>query len=341
MQHFITMKIASAFSLDSRLRDLIQRAAPDAELVDRQCASPRDVADLAAGGCDVIMTFLVPDDLLTVAPNLKWIQLFSAGADHMLNGPVGAMPIRITTTSGIHAVSIAEFIMTMILMHSHRFNVTSRAQFSHQWVKAQNFMGTADTIRGKTIGIVGYGSIGRETARIAQAMGLEVIALKRNPEQRKDQGWTPGGIGDPHGEIPTLIVGPEDRAELMRRSDYIAVTLPLTPATRRFIGAAELAVMKPSAFLVNIGRGPVIDQAAMVEALQQKKIGGAGLDVFEVEPLPTDNPLWDLEEVIMTPHMAGPFRGYLGLACELLAENLRRYINGQPLFNEIDRQLGY
>jgi len=341
MQHFITMKIASAFALDPKSRDLIQRAAPDAEIVDRQCASPDEVADLAAGGCDIIMTFLVPDHLLTVAPNLKWIQLFSAGADHMLNGPVGAPPLRITTTSGIHAVSIAEFIMTMILMHSHRFNITSRAQYSHQWVKAHNFMGTADSIRGKTIGIVGYGSIGRETARIAQSMGLEVIALKRDPGQREDQGWTPGGIGDPHGEIPSVIVGPEDRAELIRRSDYIAVTLPLTAATRRFIGAAEITAMKPNAFLVNIGRGPVIDQTALVEALQHKRIGGAGLDVFETEPLPNDSPLWDLEEVIMTPHMAGPFRSYLRLACELFAENLRRYLSGQPLFNEIDRKLGY
>lgn len=287
------------------------------------------------------MTFLVPDQLKSAAPGLKWIQLFSAGADHMMDGLVAKMPIQITTTSGVHAVSIAEFIMTMILMHAHRFNVTSRAQFRHQWLNSAGFMGTADSIRGKTIGIIGYGSIGRETARIARSMGLEVIALKRNPAERIDPGWSPSGIGDPHGEIPSMIAGPEDRTDVLKRSDYVALTLPLTAATRRFIGVAELAAMKETAFIVNIGRGPVIDQEALIEALRAKRIGGAGLDVFEIEPLDASSPLWDFEEVIMTPHMAGPFRGYLGLACELFAENLRRYVSGRPLFNEIDRKAGY
>jgi phosphoglycerate dehydrogenase-like enzyme len=335
------MKIASAFALDSSQRALIQSAAPGAEIVDRQCKSAAEVVELASGGCDVIMTFLVPDDLLSVAPGLKWIQLFSAGADHMIDGQVAKSSVKITTTSGVHAVSIAEFIMTMILMHAHRFNVTNRAQYRHEWLNAVEFMKTADSIRGKTIGLIGYGSIGRETARIASAMGLEVLALKRNPRERMDFGWSPAGVGDPRGEIPRLIVGPDERLELIRRSDYIVVTLPLTPATRSFIGRAEIAAMKPTAFLVNVGRGPVVDQTALVEALGAKRIGGAGLDVFEVEPLPKDSPLWDFEEVILTPHMAGPFRGYQGLACELFAENLRRFVNGQPLLNEINRDIGY
>ncbi|MGH7907741.1 MAG: NAD(P)-dependent oxidoreductase, partial [Candidatus Binataceae bacterium] len=163
------MKIVSAFALQPRHRQLLENAAPGAELIDGQCSSPRQVLELAAGGCDVIMTFFVPDDLLKVAPKLQWIQLFSAGADHMSKGPLAGGAVTVTTTSGVHAASMAEFALTMMLMHAHRFNVTSRAQFHHKWINAIEFMSTADQLRGKTAGIIGYGSIGRATARLASA----------------------------------------------------------------------------------------------------------------------------------------------------------------------------
>jgi phosphoglycerate dehydrogenase-like enzyme len=287
------------------------------------------------------MSFLVPDRLLEAAPGIKWIQLFSAGADHMMNGAVGSSKVRITTTSGVHASSIAEFIAAFILMHAHRLHVTSRAQFRHQWLKAGDFMSTADSVRGRTLGIIGYGSIGRETARIAQSLGLDVLALKRHPGERTDTGWSPPGVGDPSGQIPRRIFGPEQLAELLPQCDFLAITLPLTAATHHFIGATELAALRPNRCIVHIGRGAVGEQAAVIEALKGKRSGGAGLDVFEREPLEADSPLWDFDEVIMTPHMAGPFRRYLDLTCELFAENLHRFASGQPLLNEVDRTLGY
>src|SRR5208282_3525270 len=132
-----------------------------------------------------------------------------------------------------------------------------------------------------------------------------------------------------------------ERLELLAASDYVVITLPLTPHTRGFIGARELAAMKPEAYIVNIGRGAVIDQAALIEALKAKRIGGAGLDVFEREPLEPESPLWEMENVILTPHISGANRGYMDKACELFAENLRRFSSGQPLLNLLDRELGY
>ncbi|HUY19015.1 MAG TPA: D-2-hydroxyacid dehydrogenase [Candidatus Binataceae bacterium] len=336
------MKIASAFAMSEKQRRLLLDAVPGSQLVDRQCASGGEVLELVRGGCDVLLTFMVPDELLQATPQLKWIQLISAGADHMMKGPAGNGVVRLTTTSGVHAASLAEFAIAMMLMHVHRLHTTSRAQYRHQWLPAPEFMKTADTLRGKTLGIIGYGSIGRELARIAQALGMDVLALKRDPTVLRDSGWMPSGIvGDPEGRIPRRVFAPEDRAGLLRESDFVVLLLPLTAATRHFIGAPELAVMKPNALLVNVGRGPLVDEPALISALQDKRIAGAGLDVFEREPLPTESPLWDLEEVIMTPHMAGPFRGYLDLACELFAQNLRRFAVGEPMLNEIDWQLGY
>jgi phosphoglycerate dehydrogenase-like enzyme len=198
-----------------------------------------------------------------------------------------------------------------------------------------------DEIRGRTLGIIGYGSIGRETARLAAAFGMKVFALKRNPADRFDPGWSPAGLGDPDGQIPARFFGPEDREAILGESDYVSVTLPLTDHTRKFIGEREFAAMKPGAYLVNIGRGEVIDERAMAAALAAAKIGGAGLDVFEHEPLESSSPLWDLENVILTPHISGANRGYMDKACELFAENLKRFAANRPLLNVVDPNQGY
>jgi phosphoglycerate dehydrogenase-like enzyme len=228
-----------------------------------------------------------------------------------------------------------------MLAYAHRLHLIIRAQLRHEWLRSGQFMGSVDELRGRTLGIVGYGSIGRETARLAAAFGMRVLALKRDPADRRDPGWCPAGLGDPDGSIPEKFYGPNQCEEILRASDYVSVTLPLTEHTRRFIGAREIAAMKQGAYIVNIGRGEVIDEPAMIDALRAGKIGGAGLDVFEKEPLPAESPLWDIENVILTPHMSGANRGYMDKACELFADNLRRFVAGQPLLNLVDRQLGY
>jgi len=170
---------------------------------------------------------------------------------------------------------------------------------------------------------------------------MTVLALKRAPEVRADDGWTLEGCGDPEGKIPKRFYGPDQRDAILAESDFIVVTLPLSPHTRGFIGAKQFAAMKPGAYVVNIGRGDVIDERAMIEALEQKRIAGVGLDVFEREPLPKESPLWDFEEAILTPHMAGGHRGYTDKACALFAENLRRFRSGRALLNLFDPKLGY
>jgi phosphoglycerate dehydrogenase-like enzyme len=334
-----SIKIVSTVALSDSQRNLIRAAAPNADVVDRACRKPDDVRELLAGGCDVLLTFIMPADLEARAPHLKWVQLLSAGADHAM-GALDSSSIPMTTASGIHATPIAEYTIASMLAYAHKFHLMIRAQLRREWLRS-GFPGTVEELRGKSIGIIGYGSIGRETARLAKALGMRVLALKRDPATRRDPGWCPAGLGDPDGAIPEKFLGPEQRQEILRESDYFTVTLPLTGHTRRFIGAREIAAMRPGAFIVNIGRGEVIDENALIDALKAGTIGGAGLDVFEKEPLPKDSPLWDIESVILTPHMAGANRGYMDKACELFADNLRRFNAGQPLLNVVDRQLGY
>ena len=334
------MKIVSTVALQPAQRTAILKAVPGADLADRQCRTAEEVGALVGAGCDVLLTFRVPNDLANRA-SVKWIQLLSAGADHVLGGPLTGSKIPITTASGIHATPIAEYTLASMLAYAHRIHLAIRAQVRHEWMRSGAFMAGVDDIREQTLGIIGYGSIGRETARLAEAFGMKVLALKRNPSDRVDAGWCPAGLGDPDGKIPARFFGPEDREAILRESDYVSVTLPLTDHTRKFIGEREFAAMKPEAYLVNIGRGEVIDEGAMAAALSAKKIGGAGLDVFEHEPLEASSPLWDLENVILTPHISGANRGYMDKACELFAENLKRFAANRPLLNLVDPALGY
>jgi phosphoglycerate dehydrogenase-like enzyme len=335
------MKIVSTVALEPAHRERLSATLPQVQIVDQACRSNEEIAALIGDGCDVMLTFRIPDDLLRRAPTLRWVQLLSAGADHALGGGLRGAPISITNASGVHSVPIAEYTMASMLAWGHRLHVTMRAQSKHEWSRRAVFMNSVEELRGRTLGVVGYGSIGRETARLAAAFGMKVLALKRDPAERRDPGWSPAGIGDPDGAIPEKWYGPEQRRELLAASDFVTVTLPLTDATRKFIGAEEIAAMKPHAYIVNIGRGAVIDETALTQALKDKKIGGAGLDVFEREPLPAESALWDVENAILTPHISGDYRGYMDAACELFAENLHRFAAGNPLLNQVDPALGY
>ncbi len=335
------MKIISTVALQPAHRAAISSAVAGAEIVDRQCRTPEEISELVSAGCDVLLTFRMPNDVTDRARGLKWIQLLSAGADHALAGPLKASTIPVTTASGIHATPIAEYTLASMLSYAHRIHLAIRAQVRHEWMRSGRFMASVDEIRGLTLGIIGYGSIGRETARLGQAFGMKVLALKRDPAVRTDPGWCRAGLGDPAGRIPERFFGPGQREEILRESDYVSVTLPLTEYTRKFIGVREFSAMKPSAYLVNIGRGEVIDEHAMADALTTGRIGGAGLDVFEHEPLHASSPLWELENVILTPHISGANRGYMDKACELFTENLKRFASNRPLLNVVDPKLGY
>jgi phosphoglycerate dehydrogenase-like enzyme len=170
---------------------------------------------------------------------------------------------------------------------------------------------------------------------------MEVLALKRNPHNHADTSWVRPGVGDPEGRIPSRWFGPDQSAEILPLCDYIVVSLPLTPETRHFLGRREFEIIKPGAYLVNVGRGGIIDQDAMIEALKDGRLVGAGLDVTDPEPLNPESALWDMENVILTPHCSGARKTYYDVGCELVAENLRRLLSGRELINQIDRTAYY
>lgn len=258
------------------------------------------------------------------APNLKWIQLTSAGADRLINSGFVEDGIVVTTVSGLHATPIGEFVLASILMWAKGAPRTMRAQVAGEWTR---FAPTE--LYGKTVGIVGFGHIGEEVGRLAKAFGCRVIATRRSTVTRETHSHADEVL--PLGALP----------ELLAESDYVVLSMPLTPETRGMIGEQQLRAMKPTALLVNIARGPVTVEADLIRALSEGWIAGAALDVFDQEPLPADSPFWSMSNVILTPHISGGTEIYNRRATDIFAENLRRYLNGEPLLNVVDPTRGY
>ena len=278
---------------------------------------------------------------LSMTPELRWVQLHSAGIDTLMTTEVWSSDLPLTSLNGIHAVPMAEYVIALMLAFAHRVPRMLDYQRRTEWARERWATFVPLEIRGKTLGLVGYGAIGREVARLGKALGMRIVATKRTASDPRYTGWQQPGVGDPEGRLPERFYPPEELRALLAESDYIVVTAPLTPDTRHLIGAAELAAMKPSAFLVNVGRGAVIDQAALVAALQAGKLAGAGVDVFDPEPLPVDSPRWDMDNVILSPHISGFTPRYDDWATDLFAENLRRFLDDEPLINLVDRSRGY
>jgi phosphoglycerate dehydrogenase-like enzyme len=232
--------------------------------------------------------------------------------------------VILTGVSGIHATPIGEFVMGLMLMFAKNTPLSFKMMQTRDW---QRYM--SGTLRGKTVGIIGLGHIGGEVARLSKAFGMKVIATRRSA---KTEGKT---------KNVDLLLPIRQLKQLLSQSDYVAVTLPLTPETRHIIGEAELKAMKPTAYIMNIGRGHLIDQEALIKALDEKRIAGAGLDVTVPEPLPKESRLWDFNNVILSPHISGGMEDYMVRATELFCENLKRYITGKKLLNVIDKKKGY
>jgi phosphoglycerate dehydrogenase-like enzyme len=295
-------------------------------------------------GVDVLYAGSPPRDLAR-APDLKWVQVHMAGVDGLAGHPLYTRStIPLVTASGVHAATIAEYAITVLLALAHRVPRMVEWKARGGWPPDEQRwpLFVPGEVRGATLGIVGYGSIGRELARIAtSAFAMTVLACKRDPAQRRDSGWTPPGTGDPEGRLPAEWLGPDRLPELLARSDVVVLCAPLTPATRGLIGARELGLMKPSAYLVNVGRGASLDEAALARALAEQRIAGAAIDVFAQEPPPAGHPLYALDSVIVSPHVSGFLPGYDEGCTQLFAENLRRHLAGEPLLNLVDRARGY
>lgn len=274
-------------------------------------------------------------------PNLRWVQFHWAGIDEFVDHSLLRSEVKITTLSGAAVTQMAEFALTMLLAIGHRVPQMLKDQEQKHWAEDRFTRFRPKELRGSTVGIAGYGSIGREIARLCKALGAEVLASKRDLKQLEQSGYMPEGRGDPEAEIPARIYPPQALGSMASESDYLVLAVPLTPNTRGLVDAEVLKKMKQSAYLVDLSRGGVLDHGALIEALREGRIAGAALDVFPVEPIPANSPLWELPNVILSPHVAGTSGQYLERAAELFAENLRRYVTNEPLLNLFDPEHGY
>jgi phosphoglycerate dehydrogenase-like enzyme len=263
--------------------------------------------------------------VFAMCPNLRWIHSRSVGLERTLFPELVASPVVLTNGAGVFSPSLGEFALGAILYFAKDFRRMIRNQMSGVWEAYDVEMAS-----GRTLGIVGYGDIGRAVASRARAMGMTVLALKRHAPA--------SGKEDPLVEQTFL---PEQRLEMLRHCDYVVVAAPLTEETRAMIGEPEFAAMKPTAVVINVGRGPVIDEKALVHALSSRRIRGAALDVFDHEPLPQGHAFYKMENVLLSPHCADHTSDWLDNAIQFFIEQFARYRNGEPLLNVVDKKLGY
>jgi phosphoglycerate dehydrogenase-like enzyme len=287
----------------------------------------RDAAAAATQDVAVILHWSGQRERLRSAflacPNVRWVHSRWAGVDSLLFPELVASEVPLTNGSGVFSQSLGEFALAAILYFAKDFPRMLHNQRAERWEPFD-----VDEIAEQTVGIIGYGDIGRAVARRVHAMGMQILAVKRHlPEQ-----------ADP---LVDQFHKPEAMAEMLGRCDYVVVTAPLTEETRHMIGAAQFAAMKPSAVVINVGRGPVIDQAALARALQESKIRGAGLDVFEHEPLPAGDPLWSMENVLVSPHTADHTRDWIDVAMRFFLLQYEHFVKGEPLENVVNKRLGY
>lgn len=274
-------------------------------------------------------------------PNLEWIQFHFAGIDHVMDHDLLRADVEITTLSGASVPQMAEFAMMGILALGHRALRMIVDKREKRWGESRFERYQPQELRGSTVAILGYGSIGREIARLCKAFGAEVLATKKDLMDLKDKGYQLSDVGDPDSQLVDRLYPPQALGSMVEMADYFVLTAPLTPDTRGMVDEKILKRMKPTAYLIDIGRGGVVDHGALITVLQQGGIAGAMLDVYPVEPLPQNSPLWELDNVLLSPHIAGASEHYIERAVDMFSENLRRYLTNEPLLNRYDPQKGY
>jgi phosphoglycerate dehydrogenase-like enzyme len=265
-------------------------------------------------------------EVFGMSPHVRWVHTRSAGIDNLLFPELVESPAVVTNGSGVFSQSLGEFVLGAILYFAKDFRRLVRSQMAGAWDPWEG----VEEISGQTVGIVGYGDIGRAVATRVRAMGMRVLGMTRR-----------GPLLYNVDPLVNQIFGPDDRLRMIEQCDYIVVAAPLTAQTRGMIGETEFAAMKPNAVVINVGRGPVIDEAAMVRALSGKRIKGAALDVFDTEPLPQGHPFYLLDNVLLSPHCADHTADWLDAAMNFFVANYERYRTGQPLLNVVDKSLGY
>ncbi|MBX0326079.1 D-2-hydroxyacid dehydrogenase [Oscillochloris sp. ZM17-4] len=318
------MKLLLPEALRAELEARVRAAAPGADLAwyDDHARPDQDVSDV-----DVLMRWWFDaqtlNGLVEQLPSLRWLHIPRAGVDNSLVSAVMARDILITNSAGIHAAPIAEFVMLYVLDHAKQAGLLRSSQAERRWVGRQVQLAE---LTDKLMLIIGLGQIGQAIAARAAAFGMRVVGSRRS--------------GAPVPGVSRVLADGAWR-QMLGEADYVVIAAPLTPQTRGMFGAAELAAMRPDAYLINIARGEIVDEAALIDALGRGQIAGAGLDVFSTEPLPAEHPLWGLPNVFVTPHVSWLSPEIRPRTISLFVENVRRYAAGEPLRNIVDKHAGY
>jgi phosphoglycerate dehydrogenase-like enzyme len=289
-----------------------------------------DGAEQYLHDAEVVLTLSLRPDQFQTARQLKWIHCPAAAVHQLIFPELVNSNVILTNGRDVHGPVVAEHVIALIFALAKNLHLAAGFQQKHVWGQGPIWYAHPGPreIAGATLGLVGLGSIGRTVAKHASALGMHIIATREHPEK---------GRSDNVDEVL-----PSSQLEIvLSKSDYVVLAAPVTSRTQHLIGAQQLAKMKSDACLINVGRGQLVDEAALAQALREKRIGGAALDVFEKEPLPSDSPFWDLENVLITPHTAGLAEKLWERQYTLFSENLRRYINHQSLLAMVDKQNGY
>ena len=308
-------------------------------------ATTREEFDGALVGAEIVFSWLHGRGMLDRAEGLRWFHAPSAGIGAFLTPGVLARGPIVTNSRGVHATPIAEHVMGFLiaLARGSRLAFAEQAAGAMRDERWESAGGVPRELQGLTLGLFGYGAIGREVARRAAAFGMRTIALKRHPEQSESCDPELLEVLGLPAEEPAIdsVLGPSDFDRFLSESDAVVVAAPLTPETEGVFDAKAFAGMKPGAWFVNIGRGKIHREEDLIAALRSGRLGGAGLDVFEREPLPRESELYRLDNVILTPHVSGLSTGYWGRAMRLFEANLTRDGEGRPHLNRIDLKRGY
>lgn len=287
----------------------------------------RDLALVEARDADIALLGAFAKEILETAANLKWAHIPWAGVDSLIDA-IRKTPAIVTCGKGVFDAPMADHVFALLLTLTRQINTFLRYQIAGIW-RRETPNSTLTDLWGKTMGIVGLGNIGREVARRASAFGMRVLAVKRRPSAISEE------------PVDGLFLGYEGLRLMLPECDVVVVTSALTPQTRYLIGKSELASMKKGAILINVARGSVIDEQALAEALISGHLAGAGLDVFENEPLPPNSPLWHMPNVVITPHVGGLSERTRQRVFERFLENLRRFLAGEELLGVVDKEAGY
>ena len=285
-------------------------------------STPKDAADhVADADAIALWGFQDIEPLLQNAPHVRWVHSLSDGVEKLLTPSMLARPIVLTNSHGVHDKSVSEHAMALLLSWFHKIPDVTRQKDAHIWKRPK-----ADMLDGKTMLIVGFGGIGRAIAARAKVFGMTILAVRNHP--------APDPLADEMFSSDTVMTA-------LPKADVVVAALPATPETNAYFDREKFSAMKPGAFFINIARASVVDEAALLDALQKGPLSGAGLDVFAKEPLPEDHPLWAMDNVILTPHVASIIPDFWDRVLTLLGQNFQAFAAGKPLANVIDKEKGY